>query len=239
MAEELALVEPSPLLLIQRAIDKGTSMEQLKDLVELARQMKADRAAELWAEAVTKFQGLCPMVKKNRRTTGGKFQFSYASLDDVMDVARPHLKECGLVVSFTSRPAPIGADGKSAGYEITCLVRYGTHVEGTTVTLPCPSLSSMDAVQQFGSVVSYGKRYALCAALNIIVSDEDDDAANLAHRATPEQIQEILDCLERNGKSIESFVKWVRTFQPIEKIEDIAEANVAKIMDTINRTPKK
>jgi len=222
--------EPTPLMLIQRAIDRGVGMEHLKDLVDLARQLKADRAAEVWAEQVTKFQSLCLFVKKTRQTKGeGKFQFSYASLDDVMEVARPHLQECGLVVSFTSKPA-------AQGYEVTCFIRHGTHVGETTITLPCPPMSNISAVQEFGKITAYGKRYALCMALNIVISDEDDDAALSGEKIKPEEAQGIYDRLAALGKDVTAFVGWVKKFQPnVETVEDISAVNLPKVLDTIGR----
>lgn len=229
MSEELVKVEPqaepTPLSLIQSAIAAKWTGEQIRDLVDMARQAKRDAAAEAFAAAVTKFQSMCPQVKKTRTAQGSKFSFNFASLDDVMYAARPHLMECGLVVTFTSRPAP---DGK--GYEITCNVRHGIHVEPTTITLPAPSLSSMDAVQQFGSVVSYGKRYALCAALNIVVSDEDDDAANVFEKITEEQVAELEAMIAEKGVDRVLFLEWVSRMQPgIKELAEIANAIYPKV----------
>lgn len=222
--------------LMRLAIESGRSMAELKDLAELMRQERADRAAEAFAVAVTTFQGICPMVKKERSTTGGKFQFKYASLDDVMDVARPHLAACGLVVTFTSKPSTTGD-----GYEITCNVRHGTHVESTTITLPCPKLSNMDTVQQFGSVVAYGKRYAICAALNIVISDEDDDANSAGETLNEKELADVKGLMEEKKVEPSAFLTWVRTFQAgADAVEKIAAVNYDKVMDALRRkiTPK-
>ncbi len=232
---ELATIpdqEPTTGHLIALALKSGHSGEQINGLVELIRQERRDKAEEAHAAAVTKFQSMCPIIKKERRPEASPIKFDYASLDDIMRVIRPILAECGLVPKFTSKPSEYGL-------EVTCTIRHGTHTEDTTLTVPIPDMR-VNETQKVGSALSYGKRYALCAALNIVVSDEDDDAAGAGKCITEEECKEVRRLLDEKNKNEAAFLTWVQKFQPgCEAIEGIAAVNLPKIMDAINRGGKR
>jgi hypothetical protein len=238
MSAELATVteqgpEPTTGHLIALALKSGMSGDQITALVELKRQEQRDRAADAFAAAVTKFQSLCPIIKKERQPTGSPIKFDYASLDDIMRQIRPILHECNLVPKFTSKP-------NEYGLEVTCTIRHGTHTEETSLTVPVDPHMKVNDTQRVGSALSYGKRYALCAALNIVVSDEDDDAASAGQCITEEECVQIRNLLAEKNKNEGAFLTWVQQFQPgCESVEGIAAVNLAKIMDAINRGGKK
>ena len=49
------------------------------------------------------------------------------------------------------------------------------HREETEMQLPIDASGSKNTVQAIGSSTAYGRRYVLCALLNIATGDEDDD----------------------------------------------------------------
>src|SRR5690606_4042351 len=56
------------------------------------------------------------------------------------------------------------------------LLHKAGHREETTIKLPADSSGNKNAVQAVASSVSYGKRYAAGALLNLTSHGEDDDA---------------------------------------------------------------
>lgn len=202
---ELAKTEKSPMALLETAIEKGVDPAQLGKLIDLQERWDRSRAAERFAEAITGFQRECPVVLKQRTAKisgrgGGNYSYQFADYADVMAVAGPVLSRHGIVVTFTT-------ELKNDLLGVTCRVRVGTHVEETHLNLPIPQMSVNDA-QKFGAAVSYGKRYVLCAALNIVVSDGLDDDAHALDRITREQADEIRRLLAETGANEEAFLDW-------------------------------
>src|SRR6202035_1152887 len=142
MSDELPVHLPTqvnPLMLLQSAIEKGIDPEKLGKLMDLVETWNKNRAAEAFANAIRDFQSSCPAVEKSSPVRGkkaadgspGPIHYHFAPLEDVMEVAQPHLTACGIVVTWDTCP-----DGQSL--KTTCHVRVGTHVEHTSITIPCP-----------------------------------------------------------------------------------------------------
>jgi hypothetical protein len=96
------------------------------------------------------------------------FKSKYAPLEDIQRHIKPFLKSCGLVVT----QANIYIDG-------TPFVESKVwHVESAeNISSTFPVIVNKVSAQDYGSAVSYAKRYSLTGLLNIIVADEDDDAS--------------------------------------------------------------
>lgn len=175
------MVKPSnPLELLTLAVEKGADPDKLTGMYDLYQRWQKDQAAQAFGEALAKFQSFCPRITKRRTINIGKGPgAAYASYDDIMREITPVLSQCGLSVTFTQ------ADMQGAGtVKLGCTIRHGTHSETTQVALPVPTQMSVNDTQKMGAALSYAKRYALCAALNIVVTDEDDDAGRMQEQIT-------------------------------------------------------
>ena len=58
--------------------------------------------------------------------------------------------------------------------------------------LPLDTSGSKNGVQAVGSTVSYGKRYAICALLNISTGDDTDGNIPHVNQSKPEVVREKL-----------------------------------------------
>lgn len=195
----------SPLALIEKAIDKGVHPDQLGKLLDLQERWDRARAAERFAEAVTAFQSEVPAVMKKRSagkedTKFGTYKF--ASYDDVMEAAAPVLARHGVVVTFTT-------EQDQQRLRIVCRVRVGTHVEETPFSIPIPAMN-VNETQKFGAALSYGKRYALCAALNIVIAHEDPDAEALFENVTEQELKELRALAEERNINVPAFLKVLK-----------------------------
>lgn len=178
------------LTIIQQAANQpDLDVAKMQQLMELKREWDRDRAAEAYAAAISEFQRKCPQIHKGRKPMSGP-AYTYASYDDVMAVAAPILAECGIAVTFSTEQV-------DKSIRMNCRLRVGTHVEDHAFTVPIPDMR-VNETQKFGAALSYAKRYALQGALNIVVTDEDTDAANLhAKTITGEQVDALSNEIDR------------------------------------------
>ena len=138
--------------------------------------MSDDPQVMLFA-AYVKAQAEMPRVGKGRSAklelkSGGSYSYNFADLSDVIDALRPVLSKHGLAYFQSVEPLQPNLIG------VTTVV---VHEAGGKFTAgPFPMPASGDA-RAYGSAVTYGKRYALCATFGI--ATEDDDGASAAKPA--------------------------------------------------------
>ena len=116
--------------------------------------------------AIQKAQGAMTGVAKD--STNPHFKNRYASLENVIDAAKPALQANGL--AFTQAPGAL-VDG---AIEVTTMLM---HVSGQWLrsTLHVP-LAKRDP-QGVGSAITYGCRYSLMATLGLPPVDDDAESA--------------------------------------------------------------
>lgn len=232
---ELATTGLTPMDLAKQAMtDKSMEPAQLpavlRELMALDREYKADRAREAFAKAVAAFQAECPAVYKAKVVTlksGGAYGF--APIEDVMAVARPIMAKHGLSVSFDVKA------GEGNVFVATCHVQHGTHVESHSIPVVVPKEMNVNDTQKMGAMLTYARRYAVCAALNIVVTGEDTDA-NYTHPApdtiTKEQEAELADLIQWSGSDKAKFLKYCKVANlsqvPASKFEAVKAALVQK-----------
>lgn len=116
-------------------------------------------------QALSKFQDSCPAIV--RASNNPFFKSKYASLEDIQKHIKPHLQKAGLVVT----QANVVIEG--APYVESRVWESGS---GEYISSTFPVIVGKVSAQDYGSAVSYAKRYSLTGLLNLIVADEDDDA---------------------------------------------------------------
>lgn len=222
----------TPLELIELALERGLDPGKLMDLAE---RWQANRAAEEFAKAIAGFQAECPQILKERvvnRKDGGRM-YLFASYDDIKKRTQPLQTKWKIATTFT---APKVENNVMTG---TCRVRVGSHFEDTTLSLPVPKGLNTNSAQDFGQAVSYLKRYLYCMALDIVVTDEDDDAQALGDCITAKQIEEvnraIADC-EAAGKPInfQKFLAWLG----VSSLDQLPQRDVDKAVAELRRKAK-
>ena len=140
--------------------------------------MKHSDQLDQLAAALAAFQSEMPTVAKTKTAVvptrgGGEYSYSYADLADVVEAAAPKLVSHGLAVSQDP-----DFDGQHDLLTTTLLHSSGQW-KASTMRLP---VTKPDA-QGLGSAITYGRRYAYCAALGIVAEEDDDGAA--AVRSAP------------------------------------------------------
>lgn len=183
-------------------------------------------------EALLAFQAETPELRKDKEN--GAFRgVKYLSLDGLTDAVRPLLTKHGLV--WITMPDSI--DGAPAlSYRLM-------HKTGEAISGTMPLVLSKQDAQGQGSAITYARRYALMAVLNL-VADEDDDGneASQRHngngRAEPDllsegSVAEVVAAITRAKMGTE----WVRGQLAAIGVENVPQGNLTK--GTIQRlTPE-
>lgn len=239
MSKELAATNPVSLMAI--ALEKKADPETISKLMDLQERYERNEAAKKYADAISGFQSECPMVFKSREVANnqGKVMYRFANYEDIVHTIRDLLRKWNIVVTFT-------IDQTETLMKGTVRIRVGTHFEDSTLSVPVPKGMNTNATQDFGMAVSYLKRYLLCAALNIVVTGEDNDARSLLHKITPEQIEQINLAFERCEKKgvkvdMKKFLDWNSAIAkiPIEDLSDIPSAQFDRLMTFLDDKEKK
>lgn len=141
-----------------------TKLEKMLDMQErvLDRNAKQAFTADLAAMQIS----LPRVIEHGKGHNDAKF----AKLEDINDAIRPVLQQFGFAITFRVRHNPPGI------HVITVLSHRQGHSEETEIVLPADNSGGKNAVQAVGSTISYGKRYGLCALLNISTGDDNDGA---------------------------------------------------------------
>lgn len=184
--------EISVLATISRlALDPKCDMEKLERLMALQERMEAKSALEAFNAAFAEMQCAMPSVEKRTENTHTKKM--YADLDDINYAVRPVMAKYGFGVSFK-------IVNQASGVSITgILMHKGGHREETTMILPLDTGAGRSAVQSVGSTTTYGKRYVMCALLNITSGDDNDNDGYkeptdpLVTSVQARQVQALLD----------------------------------------------
>lgn len=187
MTNQVATVEQVPVLvpqqgflaLVEKVLDKETpDLSLVEKMLDMQERILAKEAEMQFNSDFALMTGELPVIIKNKRGHNGK----YASLDEINQNISKVLQKYGFAISFDVKQ-------QDKHVIVTCFLRHKSgHKEDTTVTIPYDTSGSKNTAQSVGSAITYAKRYALCAILNISLEDDDDDAqATQPQRQQPQQ----------------------------------------------------
>jgi len=156
------------LQVIQRAAaDPQCDIEKMERLMAMHERMQAKTAEQMFNAAMAAMQCDIPTVGEDAQNTHTKN--SYATLDGINHILKPIMQRHGFAITFK-------VDHQSSGISVTGILMHSAgHREQTTLLLPIDTGPGRNAVQAVGSSTTYGKRYVMCALLNITTGDARDD----------------------------------------------------------------
>lgn len=188
-------------------------------------------------EALAKAQGEMGQPAKNKTAKLGTYSYKYADLADVIACFKPHFAKHGLAHHQ-------GISTSEHGLHISTRITHssGEFIE-SRLTMPLPADAKP---QSLGSMITYGRRYALSPMVGI-APDDDDDAAMAQHAeswkqkpATPTRTrQDVLakrEDLKPENFNIEN-IEHVKKFQShLEKKNIPLEESIA-LIETFHGKP--
>lgn len=216
------------LQVIQRAAaDPQCDIEKMERLMAMHERMQAVSASAAFNAAMAEMQCELPSIAERGKGHG---TVRYATLEDINDVIKPIMQKYGFAVSFKVEHA-------QAGISVTGILMHRQgHREQTTMLLPTDTSGSKNAVQAVGSSTSYGKRYVLCALLNISTRGEDDDgyAATPAATITEQQAKSVRALLAKCKPETQTGFTGI-----YGEPEEIAKADYDKAMAQLAKASKR
>jgi len=154
------------------ASDPAFDVTKLEKLIALQTQILDRNAKQEFAADLVQMKSHLPKVIRTKKNT--QTNSMYAPLDDINKEIDPILEKFGFgtstkIVSQTDRSITVRAE----------LWHRGGHVEQTTITMPLDDCGAKGTVNKTlphatASSVTYAKRVALCALLNISTGDDKD-----------------------------------------------------------------
>lgn len=173
--------------------DLMTSLEDRSMASEFNRDLNA---AMMEMPIITK-AGIIKIPANVAKGTPERTQGRYARFEDIDRVVRPVLQRHNLAIRFE-----VGESDK-----VTTVTPILSHANGHTergqpMRVPLDDSGAKNNVQGVGSAVSYGKRYTMCASLNIITEGTDDDGSLGKHivNMTHEREVTVLEQAEEAGR---------------------------------------
>lgn len=162
-----APIQDEATALIAQAIQKGTDVDTMEKLLAMRRELKGERSKEEYDRAMAEFQKNCPTIEKKVKG----YNYKYADLTAIIEQVKGLLSDNGFSYTFDT-------DELENKILVYCKVKHiGGHSEVSKAIITKESTTKMNASQQSGAAMTYGKRYAFVNAFGILTGDEDTDAA--------------------------------------------------------------
>lgn len=207
VAKEVAKVErlptvtqPESLLpaLIRAASDPATSSDKLKALLDARDRLMREQAEVEFVSAYVAMQEELPTINKDGRIEmparpgkASKDQL-YSSYPNLSRIVKPILLKHKFACVMLPEPGPENSGILMRGeLSLVCETEYGriVHTKRCAIPAPLEVSGSKNPVQGVGSSLSYTKRYAKIALLDIISEapeDKDDDGRRAGKRHKPD-----------------------------------------------------
>lgn len=158
------------------AIQQGADLDRLERLYKLQCEFEANEARKLFAEAMAAFKSEQITISKDKAVSHRGGSYRHATLGNVVNVVSEALGRHGLYHDWSTKQ-----DGGFIHVKCTLTHRAGHSTSVTMVAAPDDS-GAKNAIQQFGSTVTYLQRYTLMAITGVAAMDQDDDGAGAPGR---------------------------------------------------------
>lgn len=233
-------VQPSQSVQIITAIldaarDPNIDAGKVETMANLAMRMQDREREEQFNRDLNAALMEMPRISKRGQITipakgdqPERVQGTFAKFEDIDRAVRPILARHNLTIRFK-----VGSDdGQTAVTPI--LTHANGYVDtGDAMRLPLDTSGSKNNTQGVGSSTSYGKRYAMCAALNIIVENEDDDGRGgmiLPSDPPNDRQSRLVEFAEAAfAQSAEDYDAWYQTISARDRAWMVQSGNHGRI----------
>jgi len=209
--------------MIERAaLNPAVDIDKMERLLAMQERVIDRNAKGAFTSALAQMQPKLPVITERGQIStdkGATVQSTFAKWEDINDAIRPLLAEYGFALNFRIKRT-------DAIVAVTGVLSHREgHSDETTIELSVDSSGNKNGVQAVGSSISYGKRYAAVALLNITSrapQDRDDDgqAGGDPEWISADEVSELLALIEDVGADRGRFLDYLK-------------------IDTLSRLPKK
>ncbi len=231
MSSPLSTIAPTPMQMLQMAVERGSDLTVLEKLMDLQERWERNEARRAYVAALSQFKAQAPTLTKNKhvgyesRRTGDRTEYDYASLDQVCAVIGPALSKHGLSHTWETKQA----DGLVI---VTCILTHELgHSERVSLSAGADASGSKNSIQAIGSTVTYLQRYTLLAITGLAVSGQDNDGSTPMSPISAEQKDELIALMKASGTDTKRFLDYfgVATLDELPALSfDNAKAALAR-----------
>jgi hypothetical protein len=203
---------------------KDIDPERLEKFLDLQIKMENRQAEQQFNEALSGFQGKCPIITKKKKVSFNTTKYEYAPLDEIIFVIKPFLSEFGLSYSFDIK--------SEAGLStmITTIYHKAGHSKNFFYAFDALGEGTMNQSQKRKSATTYAKRAGLENALGIVTAGEDDDAKRAVDDPiTKEQTDLIKEIMLKTATIEKPFFE----FLGITKLSDLSSYEAKKAINAL------
>jgi len=180
----LAPIQPaeiSPMQMIQSALERGASMEQINQLLDLKDRIEAKEAEKAFVAAMSAFKACNVVVTKDKKNK----QYGdapYTSLGNLVRTVTPFLSQNNLSAGWDIQQSPTGM------ITVTCSI---THAQGFSKSVSmtgAPDKSgAKNPIQEIKSTITYLKACTYESVTGLAATEEAnlDDDGNGAGKSKP------------------------------------------------------
>lgn len=198
-------------VIAEAAKDPTYDVAKLKELIALKNDMQDREAKIAFGRDYAPMKAELPLIVKNKRNDHTKS--GYADLANINEVVDPILGKHGFATS--TKIIEQTATHITARAE---LIHKAGHREEMTLTMPLDTTGggAKNGVQSIASTITYLKRVAKCALLDIAAGDDDTDGNTISPFITIEQAVDIDNQLRELGGNIEVFLQHLEAKNVLE-----------------------
>ena len=212
----------TPMGMIEMAVQKGASVEQLQQLFELKLRVDADEARKAYVVAIGRFKENAPTILKGKAVAFGNTKYKHATLDDASERIGKALSECGISHRW---------DVKQEGgvISVTCILTHIMgHSESVTMQAAPDTSGSKNSIQAVGSAVSYLQRYTLFASTGLAAKDSDDDGRGGAGGLDARQVADYAAAIDELADKATGERLWKQIADACSKAGDVPNYDALK-----------
>lgn len=215
---ETQAVALTPADMISKALEQGSGVEVLTQLMGLQERYDATQARKAFDEAMSRAKAELPIIGKNNEVdftgkTGIRTNYQYEDLAGIAKIVDPILSSHGL--SYRFRTAQ-----DATSITVTCVISHRDgHSEENGLTASADNSGNKNSIQAIASTVTYLERYTLKAGLGLAVSNDDD-----GKRADgPMVLNSSQAKLFINFDKIAQTIREMPTFKRLENLRNFIE----------------
>lgn len=224
-------VARSPMLsLLSDAIQKGMSIDVIREIKDMAKEMAADEARRAFDAALAGAKSEIKPITKNRhvgfdskKAGASRTDYRHEDLAEIARTVDPILSKYGLSYRYKTEAKP------NEPVTVTCILAHRDgHNEQNTLSAGKDESGNKNSIQAIGSTITYLQRYTLKAALGLAASNDDDGERSeeqAGDLVTDDQRDELLALIDATGTNIEAFCKFYR----IDAVSDVPSKHFDKV----------
>ncbi len=207
MNEIVQPLAPTPLALVQLALEKGVNPDQLGKLLDLQERWTSDRAKEAFARAMNQCQREIPAVVRD--AVNSFLGNRYLQLETLQSRITPVFLRHGFSLSWSQGECP-----KEGFTRVLATLR---HVEGHSEQYqgdyPLDGVGAkggknMNALQGVVSAHTYAQRDMLRLMFNVTISNQDTDGQADPETLIYEEVNELNALIKEKGVDLDRFLSW-------------------------------